>query len=202
MKQRERFNKQTDHCLICHKSRLEDPSFYEVFHDGKICFRCLAKLKPYRGKHSYKIIYSYNEFLRDLLHRVKGLGEQSLAPLFLDEHAAWIASEYKGFTIVPVPSFIKDNERRGFNHVEAIFSVVPLPMQSLFYKKTNHKQATSTDRKEVSNVIDLKPNMKSFPQKVLLVDDVITSGETLKACFILLRDKVNEIEIIVLSRRE
>ncbi len=194
-------NKPTDHCLICHQDRLEDPSFYELLDRGVICYRCLSLLKPYRGKNTYKVIYQYDSFLKDLLHQVKGLGDATIAPVFLAHHKEALNVKYQGFTMVPMPSFIEDDKRRGFNHVELIFEGVNLPMVRLFYKKTNYKQATSTNRKGIEAVIALRPGVTLFPNKVLLIDDVITSGETLKTCFLLLKDHVDEIEIVVLSRR-
>ena len=148
-------------------------------------------------------LYNYDEFIRELLFQVKGNGDYELAKVFLNNIHFILRVMYRGFIIIPAPSFCEQNEKRGFNHVEAIFEQLCLPLCRAFDKTANIKQTkkNSRERREIQEVIVLRPNIDLKNRKILLVDDVITTGSTLKAMINLFKDsKFREIRILTMSK--
>ncbi len=138
-----------------------------------------------RANHSH-ILFEYNDFFRALLYRYKGQGDLALSTLFLVNDLKQLKRKYRGYTIVVVPSSAQDNFRRGFAFLPWIFQPLKLPMISPFYKQIEYKQSSSKNRLDIQNVICLKKHIYLKNKKLLIVDDVMTSGNTLKTCIKLL----------------
>ncbi len=105
--------------------------------------------------------------------------------------------------MIPVPSYEEDDKIRGFNHVETIFSRIKLPMVKALHKTDHFKQAENSgkERKNIKDYLKIKNVPGITGKKVLLVDDVYTTGSTMKACIELVQ-KLNpkEIKILVMSK--
>lgn len=165
-----------------------------------LCVSCLKKLKRAKSPH---VLYLYNDFFRELLFRYKGQGDLALASVFLDEHLKDLKKRYKDYTIVVVPSNSDENFRRGFAFLPWLFYTLKLPIISPFLKQKNYKQALSKHREDIQNVIILKENIDVKDKKLLLVDDVMTSGYTLVSCVRLLQTlHPKQIDVLVLAAKE
>ena len=165
-----------------------------------MCLDCHRKLESASHPH---VLYIYNEFFRELLYRYKGLGDLMLAPLFLEEHKKYLKKRYKDYTIAVVPSFHDDNLRRGFAFLPWIYRELGLPIISPFLKQLSYKQATSKHRERIKEVIVLKEHIYLKDKKILLVDDVMTSGYTLKTCKALLETlQPKVIDYLVLAAKK
>ena len=106
--------------------------------------------------------------------------------------------------MVPVPSYIDDDKMRGFNHVEEIFSCFKLKTCRLIKKTSHFKQAnnTSKQRKDIKSYLELDKKFDIEGKRILLVDDVHTTGSTIKACIHLLEPlKPKEIFVLVMAKR-
>lgn len=181
---------------------VKDPTCFGLFRSKHrtICGRCQKSFIPSSKE---GVLYEYNEFFRSLLFRYKALGDLALAPVFLEAQVTYLRNKYKDYIVVVVPSYIEDDLKRGFETLPWIFKSLNLPIISPFFKKIPYKQATSNHREEIYQVIGLKPNFDVSQKKLLLVDDVITSGHTLKACATLL-EKFHPacIDFLVLATKE
>ena len=87
-----------------------------------ICSKCQSELEPTFVKfkvNGYKAvsIYDYSPFIKNLVYTYKGCFDYELNEVFLNLFFKEIAFKYKGYKIIPVPSYVKDDERREFNHV-------------------------------------------------------------------------------------
>ncbi len=105
--------------------------------------------------------------------------------------------------VVPAPSFVGRDEKRGFNQAVSIFETIGLPLKRCLLKTEDRKQAdlSAKERSKIGEVIELVPNTKLTGKRLLLVDDVMTTGSTIKACIDLLkRLKPRSIEVLVLAR--
>lgn len=198
---------QTKTCIECFKD-FKVKSFRNVFAYSHIsCDKCFNLYSPkfytfYVGGKKCLSLYDYDENFKSKLFQFKGCYDVALAPSFLDTFAWELKIMFMNYIIVPVPSWVKDDEERGFNHVEEIFQVIGLKMVKLFIKVKEYKQSDQSfeNRKEINAIINLIDNVDIKYKNVLLVDDVITSGNTIKRCINLLVDKgIKNIKILTLS---
>ena len=183
-------------CPICQGVK------YGLFQSKKdiMCVDCIRKLEYAKNPH---ILYIYNDFFKELLYRYKGLGDLALAPVFLEPFKKYLKKRYKGYIIVIVPSNVNDNFRRGFAFLPWIFKSLNFEMISPFTKQKEYKQASSKHREDIKNIIVFKENIFVSNKKLLIVDDVITSGYTLKTCMDLLRKKhPKKIDYLVLASKK
>lgn len=152
---------------------------------------------------NHKALYYYNEEMKEYFQKYKFQGDQLLACLFAEEIKVAL-KKYKGYTIVPIPLSDERNEKRGFNQVTAILDNAGIPYQNLLIKKNtkaqsqkNKKERLKTEqafrRKEFEN--------KDWPEKIMIVDDIYTTGATIeRAKEILNVNGVKEITSFSLAR--
>jgi hypothetical protein len=157
-----------------------------------------------KGKNvNHKALYYYNEEMKEYFRKYKFQGDQLLACLFAEEVKVAL-KKYKGYTIVPIPLSDERNEKRGFNQVTAILEAARIPYQDLLKKKNtkaqsqkNKKERLKTEqafeRKELEN--------KSWPEKIMLMDDIYTTGATIERAKEMLHvNRVKEIRSFSLAR--
>lgn len=107
--------------------------------------------------------------------------------------------------VIPVPLHPSKKKKRGYNQAEAIAkgiateSGMELSVDVLIRNKNTSTQTKKTREERVQNmhqVFDVVDHEKFVNRKVLLVDDVITTGSTLESCILELQ-KVNGITVYV-----
>jgi predicted amidophosphoribosyltransferase len=107
------------------------------------------------------------------------------------------------YKIIPVPSYIEDDNKRGFNHVVEAFKNLGLDVLPIIEKTAHHKQAdkTAEERKQINKYLRLKIKTDLSKTKVLLVDDIYTTGATVRSVINLI-EKLNpkEIKVLVLAK--
>ena len=94
--------------------------------------------------------------------------------------------------------------KRGFNHVKEAFKTLKRPFVCCIYKTRDVKQSSQgKKRKKIKDYLAIKDGEELRNKNVLLVDDVMTSGSTLKAMVNLVsKYKPRRINILVLSSVE
>ena len=89
--------------------------------------------------------------------------------------------------------------------MEEIFKVIGWNLLDCFVKSLATKQIelNSKKRKEVKKYISLNEDVNLRDKKVLLVDDIMTTGSTIEAMVDLVRKRgAKNIEILVLAKNE
>ena len=199
---------QTNHCVKCFK-KIETNSLRFLLGNYQIlCKNCLNERKPKFEKskiYGYELcsIYEYDDIFRSTLFQIKGCGDIALAGSILNPYEKEISLWFKGYVLVPAPSYIDDDEARGFNHVEEIFRSLNLEIQKIFVKKKRIKQSdlSSKERSKVINNLEVKNSYSIYNKKLLIVDDVMTTGSTVKAMITLLEAyKPKKIKVLVCAR--
>ena len=198
----------TKSCLICFKE-IKINDICRLFNDSiDICRSCQTEMEPKFitfkvDGYSAVAIYEYNAIIKKLVYQYKGCYDYVLNQVFLNMYAKELKIRYSDYLIVPVPSFKKDDETRGFNHVIEIFKNIGLNMLDILIKTEKHKQAISTvnERREVYKVLELKERVDLRKKKVLIVDDIYTTGSTMKSAINLI-EKLNpkKISILVMAK--
>ncbi len=181
------------------------------------CFRQLKWLHPkvklvgggmdglvswveYEGVARRAIVMLKFKFVSDLIEEVVGkiLGERQD-----------MREKFRGFTVVPVPLAQARERWRGFNQAAEIGRLVAsrwsLALSDLLVRVKNTGQQVGKSRKErlenVRGAFGLKTR-DQLPRAVLLVDDVWTSGATMRAAAsVLKRAGVKTVWGLALARR-
>jgi predicted amidophosphoribosyltransferase len=139
------------------------------------------------------VAYVYNEVFKNHLYAYKGQNDFALATIFLAPILPWIRWLFIFKEIMLTPSAIEMVKKRGFDHIYAIFSSLGVNIHSCFLKTEDVKQSEQTfeNRKLIHDKIQWSSQCDHLSRKThyVLVDDVITSGETMRAMIKLLKRK-------------
>ena len=146
-------------------------------------------------------LYLYSDLVRDLIIQYKEYKDEALFPLFLWKDIKRLKKKYKDYVIVCLPSSQQASHQRGFDHVKLMFEMLDLEMVDVLYKSQDifQKQMKLSQRKDIGKYLRIKDEWRIEGKKVLLVDDIITSGETIKAADKLVSQYAKEVKGLVIS---
>ena len=135
-------------------------------------------------------LYEYSEAFRSALYQLKGCGDIELAKSFLSYFLPVLKLTFHGYVIVPAPSSKSHDERRGFNQVVEIAKPLGLPIINVLAKDEVEKQSS------LSRELRLEVG-----KHIRLLDDVYTTGSTVKACLRLLKlAKPKRLRVLVVAK--
>ena len=199
---------QIKHCKICFKE-FEITDFCRLFDDNIcICPSCQKLLEPKFINftiNGYKALafYEYSDFIKRQIYVYKGCFDYEMKDIFLNLFIKEIKMCYQGYKIIPAPSYFNDDEIRGFNHVVEVFKQTGLEIYQIIEKTEHFKQAdkSAKERQMVSKYLRLTNNKNLKKQKVLIVDDIYTTGATMRSMIKLIENlNPKEIKILVLVK--
>ena len=194
--------------MICFKEIKIDDMCRIFDKDICVCSNCQNELELIFIKFKvdgYKAvsIYEYTPFIKNLFYTYKGCFDYELNEAFLNMFYKEIRLKYRGYKVIPIPSYKEDDDKRGFNHVVEAFKKLNLEVLPIIEKTAHHKQAdrNAKQRKEIGKYLALNSKIDLGKDKVLIVDDIYTTGSTIKAA-IKLVEKLNpkEIRVLVLAK--
>ncbi len=173
------------------------------------CGLCLAQTPPFVRARS---VYSYAGEALDAIHRFKYNNHVILAPAFaamLSEAAASLPSPPSTMIIVPVPLHAKRLRQRGFNQSLLIARGLAkklktgLSYDNLVRARPTEPQVNLKAKERAENLkeaftLRFAPAFKG--KKILLVDDVYTTGATVKECSKVLKQAGSEVYALTLAR--
>lgn len=169
-----------DYCLHCGIPLISEKEY---------CVKCRAKLNEdceNRGKEF--LLYPYLNKYIDLVLYWKNENIRSLSYLFAFCIIEFIKNtpELSGISIVPVPPRPKKIKRKGWDQIEDIcfYLKASIPIKHILARSDGHSQKGLSKTERMVNMIDkihIKSNA-SIPKKVILLDDVITTGATIEVC--------------------
>ncbi|HKJ07327.1 MAG TPA: phosphoribosyltransferase family protein [Flavobacteriaceae bacterium] len=157
------------------------------------------------------LFYFYKEGkIQKLIHQLKYRGEQNVG-VFTGK---WLGQELKDSArfntidcVIPVPLHKKKLKKRGYNQVEKFGKTLATILNvdyidNVLVKVTATKTQTHKIRfdrwKNVSELFTIQNSQLIANKHILLIDDVITTGATLEACYKAL-NKANNINISIAS---
>lgn len=185
-------------CIFCWREKFQGAGiFYTLFPHPYLCATCLKQLQKNKKSvsiynHQVTALFVYDDFFETLIFQYKDCQDTLLKNILLPPLAK-ILKKYKNIPIVFPPS----SQRKSFIPLKYLLS--DYTIIDCFHKTKNYKQSLQkeSNRHHIQKIIQL--SQTPLPKKVILIDDVITSGNTLKRCIELLHSKHIEVIPIVLS---
>jgi len=174
-----------------------------VSEHSKVCGQCLKKTPPFSKVITYGL---YEDILAEAINQLKFHGIKRISKTLGRLLLSLDLPETEG--IVPVPVTIKRLRERGFNQSLLIARViekeskVPLLMDTLLKKKETPPQIGLSAKERLlnlKNAFEVKGNIKG--RRLLLVDDVMTTGATVTECSkVLMKAGAEEVIVLTLAR--
>lgn len=195
-----------DNCLIC----------YEELENYGLCNVCRNKLirvnNPLvqRYEEEEYTIYSCNYYTKELKKLILSfknhkdfLAGEILQELLIEGMKHW---NIRGDVITYVPLTRKKEKLRGFNQCKylgkKLSEVYNIPLKNLLYKDKRVKEQKKLTRierqKNVERAFFVQDSEKVKNKRIILIDDVVTTGFTLLSCANELK-KFGAKEVIILT---
>lgn len=195
-----------DKCRYCMKDIHTRLSFYDfILQDSLLCGECKEKLEYINRTVKFhdlklRILYVYNDFLEGMIFQYKEGRDIALQDVFFHDVKKEIIDKYRHYIFVLMPSSEEKFIERGFYPMRQMLSKFNVKIIEPFYKINNHKQSLQSfkNRQNIAQVIRLKEDFILPKGKLLLIDDVCTSGSTLLCAYDLLKEHKIKIEALVL----
>ena len=174
----------------------------KCYRDGicEVCMDCQVWIE--KGKEvCHKSCFVYNEAMKDLFSQYKFQGDYALYSVFAEVLQKEL-KVYRDYVLVPIPVSAEKYQTRGFNQVTALLEGTKLPFREILEKYDTIAQSSKTreERLQSQQCFKVKDNVQ-VPTKVLLIDDIYTTGSTLQlAKEILVEAGVKEIVTFSLAR--
>jgi len=147
----------------------------------------------------------FNDTAREVVHHLKYAGRVSLAVPIGKMLCEIMKSEtFAADVVIPVPLHRRRERQRGFNQAELIAKELKLPLAcGLIRRRKNTATQTGLSRSErmknLAAAFELCGGVQG--QKVILVDDVLTTGATMNEISrVLKRGKAERVEVLTFAR--
>lgn len=173
----------------------------------RTCGRCLAAKLPFNLARSG---FAYNVAVAEAVHRFKYGGKVILAHALGSLTASQAeALPIKPDVIVPVPLHAKKLKARGFNQslllAKAVAKRLGVKADWSNLERTRHTAPQiglkHDERAEnVAGAFEVRNPLIFKNKKILLIDDVFTTGATVRECAKTLRKAGAEVSILTLAR--
>lgn len=154
-----------------------------------------------RRKHFYeegRAVWVYNKELRESIYRFKYQNKREYADYYvscmLHTYGSWLRHlELDG--IIPIPLHAKKKRVRGFNQAQVLAEKLAEDLQLPLYTDLVVRQKNTRPQKELNDK-ERQENLKNAfkivrndvqLKRILLVDDIYTTGATIDACARLLK---------------
>lgn len=193
-------------CLYCDEDYMHNSSLYHYLFSGDmLCERCRHKLifKPQKimiNDMSVLGFYVYDDSFRSLIIQYKECHDEALKDVFLYDLKDYINLRYHGYTLIHVPSSVSNLKRRSFDHMGLMLEGLHLKHLDMVEKIEDISQnaLNRTQRLKMTDNFKLREGYE-IPDKVLLIDDILTTGSSLYGVYKLFRNHVTKIKVMSLA---
>lgn len=164
----------------------------DVAHAGDLCARC--QVSPLQIKSIRSVVY-FEGVIRDAMHWLKYRGRAVVAgPLGALMATYWRQHGSPVDVVVPVPLHAARLRERGYNQAGLLACEMarqvglPVDERTLIRRRATASQVDLDARQRKENVLDAFHCVdgRLLDKRVLLIDDVCTTGATLEACAVAL----------------
>lgn len=150
------------------------------------CKDCKKWQEQYPKTHlNHEALYAYNEIAREYMDQYKFQGDLLLANIFSDDLHECLNKYQKEYLITPIPLNTHSKQKRGFNQVELLLEKAEISYIPFLENVRHEASQSSKNRSErlktpqPFQLINQNTLQKSLKNKLLIVDDVYTTGRTI-----------------------
>lgn len=167
-------------CSICHK---KTHSKYQLCDE---CYKKLKAKKQIQKNGNYYSLYTYNHEVKRVIADFKLNYKKNLAleiSHIIDKDLKRIISLHDINVVIPVPISKKRFLERGFNQVEEVLKESNIPYSKIERTKNTEHMYMLTDyetrQRNIHNAFKIK-DLDLNNKNILLVDDLVTTGATIR----------------------
>ena len=191
-------------CLYCDKVINRYSLYSLLIEKDKLCIDCRKDMKL--KIHEFKLeelecisFYEYDSLFKTILLQYKECYDEALSEVFLYKIDLMIGLLFMGYKVVYVPSSLSKKEKRGFDHLSLIFNSLDFKVvDGLKMKKELVQEGKDlAHRREMCNNYYYDGD---YIDKLLIVDDVCTTGSSLCGVYNAFKGKARVIKALVLAR--
>lgn len=130
-------------------------------------------------------VFEYNDEMKEVLSTFKFRGDAALVNVFKQTFVGIYQDKISTLNIdwaIPIPLSKERLYERGFNQAKLLADFLPLPQLEVL-ERTHHEKQSKKSRNErltASHVFSMTESSKIVNKRILLVDDIYTTGSTLR----------------------
>lgn len=176
--------------------------------EKEYCFDCSSKNLHYIRGYA---IWVYDDIMKKSISGYKFAGKKEYADYYVEEMITSYADEIhkiKPDCLIPIPIHRSKLRKRGFNQAELIAKGIAKELNIPIFAKTLIRNKKTLPQKGLNDKERLKNLMQAFSfsnkdilnytngklNKVILIDDIYTTGSTIEACTkVLIESGVHEV---------
>ena len=190
----------------------------------ELCPKCAIKLRnlekarlyayPHTHFEKHFYLFPYEGIIREKLIQYKFQGKSYLSTFFakiLQNHEKMSRLLEKYDIIIPVPMYSKKEKLRGYNQTALIAKEIAKAYQNLIYdgkslqKIKDTKMQSSLNKKQrknnIKNAYNVINQQKIKNKKIVLLDDIYTTGATANECSKMLKQAgAKEILVVTIAK--
>ena len=175
------------HCYLCCRPLQFQMTWSKLLThkvEPVICEKCVLKFEPVTSdqlKYEDTIsLYHYNEPMKDFLHRYKFFKDVVLSKVFREQIHQYLKDKQE--IIVPIPMHHQKLKERTFAHIDELLNAANISYTHLLEKESMITQSSKSkiEREQSEQLFKLKANVKIEAAHYILIDDIVTTGTTLK----------------------
>ena len=194
-------------CLYCDNEINKFKISSLLYKDEKLCLDCRNSLRINRAYINLDDIrvetfYNYDDgIFKSLLMQYKECYDEALSTLFIERIIDYLQIKYHGYELLFIPSSKEKLNKRGFNHLDLIFKDLHLKKNyGLIMKEELVQEGKNFNERYLmaDNYVYIGDKLN----KVLIVDDVITSGSSILGAYRAIKSECKSVKAICLARKE
>lgn len=192
-------------CLYCDK-QIDEFSLYDLlFEKDVLCKECRRAITYKHNKFmiedmEVETFFKYDSLFKDILLQYKECYDEALKEVFLYQIKDYIKIKYHGYKILYIPSSKKKLEERGFNHLKLIFNELNIHEVEGLRMIDDISQLSKGYLERQRMINNYIYEGEDGLDKVLIVDDVYTTGSSLKGVYKTIKPYCKKIKALILAK--
>ncbi|PTI30647.1 hypothetical protein BU072_02835 [Mammaliicoccus vitulinus] len=163
------------------------------------CLDCVWLSKNYTLINQLYTIYDYQGLAKDLIQQYKLVGDVAIAQIFQLPRSIMKQYDY----VIPAPIHPNKLAKRTFDHVTFVLDSQNIKYTQIFETEERLKQSDLSKRARAlqHNPFKIKCDIELENKKILLVDDIYTTGLTIhRLAELLIVRKIRKIDALTFAR--